>query len=152
MITKQFVTAGKAIFTVELPPNFAAISDNPPKPHYTYKVSLKKGDPNGQWKNDSWFVNLLAGPDNTNDYVYLGKLIPDSGEVRHTDKSKIGKDSWPFRIIQRVLARLWANDGPAIEAAGWDVHHVGKCCRCGRALTVPESIESGIGPECATKI
>jgi hypothetical protein len=30
--------------------------------------------------------------------------------------------------------------------------HEGKCCRCGRKLTVPASIASGIGPECATKI
>jgi hypothetical protein len=28
------------------------------------------------------------------------------------------------------------------------VHHEGRCGRCGRTLTVPESIESGFGPEC----
>jgi hypothetical protein len=28
-------------------------------------------------------------------------------------------------------------------------HHEGKCGRCGRLLTVPSSIESGIGPECS---
>ena len=28
------------------------------------------------------------------------------------------------------------------------VYHEGKCCRCGRTLTTPESIKKGIGPEC----
>jgi hypothetical protein len=29
-----------------------------------------------------------------------------------------------------------------------EVWHEGRCGRCGRALTVPESVERGIGPEC----
>ena len=31
------------------------------------------------------------------------------------------------------------------KADGW---HEGRCGRCGRKLTVPESIEAGYGPEC----
>jgi hypothetical protein len=31
---------------------------------------------------------------------------------------------------------------------GYKIQHEGKCCRCGRTLTTPESIERGIGPEC----
>ena len=34
---------------------------------------------------------------------------------------------------------------------GFEFWHEGKCGRCGRKLTVPESIEAGIGPECAGK-
>jgi hypothetical protein len=30
-----------------------------------------------------------------------------------------------------------------------EFHHCGFCCRCGRTLTDPASIESGIGPICA---
>lgn len=29
-----------------------------------------------------------------------------------------------------------------------NVYHHGICCKCGRKLTTPESLESGIGPEC----
>jgi hypothetical protein len=32
------------------------------------------------------------------------------------------------------------------------IWHEGRCGRCGRRLTVPESIESGYGPECIGKI
>jgi len=33
-----------------------------------------------------------------------------------------------------------------------EVWHEGRCARCGRRLTVPESISSGFGPECITKV
>jgi hypothetical protein len=32
--------------------------------------------------------------------------------------------------------------------SGWEFRHEGRCGRCGRTLTVPESIDSGFGPEC----
>jgi hypothetical protein len=32
-----------------------------------------------------------------------------------------------------------------------DVLHSGRCGRCGRTLTTPDSIERGLGPECAHK-
>jgi hypothetical protein len=31
----------------------------------------------------------------------------------------------------------------------FEVWHEGKCGKCGRALTVPSSILTGIGPECS---
>ena len=161
MFSSEIVTAGKCIFTVEVPPSFGLTMENPPKPHYTYRVKLKKGDPDGKWKNDSYFVGVLTGPDNTRDYTYLGMLemnrIGDeigktNGVVKLTAASKFADDSWPVRIVRQVLARIWANDAQAIEAAGWMLHHEGRCCRCGRPLTVPSSVESGIGPECASKM
>jgi hypothetical protein len=35
---------------------------------------------------------------------------------------------------------------------GCEVYHEGRCGRCNRKLTVPESIETGLGPECASKL
>ena len=29
------------------------------------------------------------------------------------------------------------------------IQHIGKCCKCGRPLTDPESIKLGVGPICA---
>ena len=152
LFSQQIVTAGKCIFTVEVPPSFGLTLENPPKPHYTFRVKLKKGDPDGKWKDDAYFVGLLTGPDNTRDYTYLGKLIPATGEVRMTPGSAFADDAWPVKIVRKVIARIYANDTQAIEAAGWTLHHEGRCCRCGRPLTVPESVESGIGPECANKM
>jgi len=144
MITKDFIAAGNAIFTVEpsdtFKEQFPAV-----KPHYTYKVRFKEGKGNF---GDAYFVSLLTGPENTTDYTYLGMLNVDTGEVRLTAKSKFADDTWPVKIVRRVLARMWAGEEHEIAANGWKVHHEGKCGRCGRRLTVPESIENGIGPEC----
>jgi hypothetical protein len=147
MITPDFVTAGNATFTIEPAP--AYLAGRPEcKPHYTYRVSRKPATE--RW-GETWFVSLLAGQDNTADYAYLGILDATAGAVRLTARSPFGPDACPVKIVSRVLAALWAGNGGAVEAAGWKVHHEGRCGRCGRALTVPESVESGIGPECARR-
>lgn len=138
-ITREFVTAGNATFTVELP----AGSD---KPHYTFRV--RRSEPTPQFPKPAYFVSLLTGPDNESSYSYVGLLNRENGAVRTTAKSKIPADSYVVRLLGRVLLRVWNNEQEIVESAGFRLHHEGKCCRCGRKLTVPESIESGIGPEC----
>jgi Family of unknown function (DUF6011) len=142
MITKQFLTAGKAIFTLEVPETFQKEKDS--KPHYTFKISKKKDV-------DIWFVNLLTGPDNMSDYTYIGKLNPDNGVVSLTRASKLNDKSLCFRLLNRVTHCLWNGEEGKIKDAGFDLHHEGRCGRCGRRLTVPESVLTGLGPECAGK-
>jgi hypothetical protein len=127
VITKDFVLAGRAVFTVESP-----------EKHWTYRVKRK---------DNVWFVGLLTGPDNASSYTYLGMLHED-GTVHLTAKSKYREDSKPVRVLRAVLKRVWVDDAQAITAAGWDVNHEGKCGCCGRALTTPMSCLTGIGPVC----
>jgi hypothetical protein len=143
MLSRKFVTAGRAIFTVEVPGETARVHG---KPHYTYQVRLKPAKGNYP---DTYFVSVLTGPDNNSNYSYLGILNPQTGIVRTTAKSKFQADSFTVRLLNRVLSRLWVDDAASIAAAGFDMHHEGRCGRCGRRLTVPESIETGLGPECA---
>ena len=147
MLTKNFMTAGKAIFTVEVPENIRTAHG---KPHYTYRIKASK--PNAQYPNPTYFVGVLTGPNNTQDYAYIGILDTVTGTVRTTAKSKFGNDSFTVKLVNRVLNRVWNNDVEPIFNAGFNLHHEGKCGRCGRKLTVPQSIESGIGPECASKL
>lgn len=133
MITKDFITAGKAIFTVS----------NGKGEHYTFRVTHKEATGNYP---ATWFVALLTGPENTSDYTYMGMLNPQEGSVRLTRNSKFNEDSTPVRVIRWALGIVWkSGEFPT----GYKLQHEGKCGRCGRTLTVPESIESGIGPECA---
>ena len=133
MITRQFITAGKAVFTVQ------SVSGQ----YFTFKVTHKEG--NVQWP-PVWFVSLLTGPDNTSDFTYMGMLEAEIGTVRLTKASKYNDDTLPVKVLRWALTVVWSGkDLPA----GYQIHHEGRCCRCGRVLTVPESIESGIGPECA---
>lgn len=148
MITKDFITAGRAIFTLKLSDQYRSAHPECP-PHYTYKIAFKEGS-NGF--SDAWFVNLLTGPDNTSDYTYVGMLNPDNGSIRLTKKSQYKENSPPILLLSRLLLRVWAEEQDQIEKAGFRLHHEGRCGRCGRLLTVPESVESGIGPECASKM
>lgn len=147
MISKRFVLAGRAVFTLEVPADFIVSQralGNECKPHYTFRVNFSEN------YGGKWFVNLLTGPDNTRSYSYVGELNPETGAVKLTPRSTYKITTLPVRLLQRVLANVWA-ESDALEHHGFSLHHVGKCGRCGRPLTVPASILSGIGPECAKK-
>ena len=136
MLSSNFITAGKAIFTVS----------NGKGEHYTYKITKKEAQGNYPAAH---FVSLLTGPDNTSDYTYIGMLDVLTGMVRTTAKSRLQRDSKPVRVINWTLGLVWSG---ADLPEGYNLQHEGRCGRCGRALTVPESIASGLGPECAGKI
>lgn len=141
---KEFFVAGKAVFTIEVPAQFQR--DFKTNPHYTYKIVRKEGK-NGQ--PDAYFVYLLSGPDNFRNYSYVGKFNNLTGQLAITRNSKASDDAWSVRIFRRAIARIFEGHPEAIEKAGFDVHHEGKCGKCGRKLTVPESIKTGLGPICS---
>jgi len=148
-ISKTFFLAGKATFTVKVPVAFA--EKNGTNLHYTFKI--QQSEPSEKYPNPAHFVKLLNGPDNTSDFAYLGKLIAGTGEVTLSGKSCAGEGAWSVRIVRRVMAQFFEGEGlAAIQATGWEIDHMGKCGRCGRPLTVPESIECGIGPDCAEQM
>jgi hypothetical protein len=148
-LNNKFFTAGNCTFTVKVPACFC--EKHGCNLHYTYKI--EQSEPSDKYPKPAHFVKLLSGPDNTADYKYLGILNPETGEVRLTAKSCAHDTAWSVRIVRRVLAQIFEGEGMAgILKHGWDVHHEGKCGRCGRPLTVPESLELGIGPDCANQM
>jgi len=108
---------------------------------YTYRVK-RKADAN------LWFVTTLYGTDNTSDYSYLG-FINEDRRFGLTRKSRFTKDSPQTKAFDWALRHL-VEKGEVPEQL--EVWHEGRCGRCGRLLTVPESIASGIGPECAKRV
>ena len=127
--TKTFALAGNATFTV------TSVKTGT---RFTYKVR----QPNPEAPH---FVKVLTGSDNENSYTFLGTIFSD-GTFRHGKKSPIGPDAPSSKAFSYVWTHLDELTGKV------EIHHEGKCCRCGRKLTVPESIESGIGPECREKM
>ena len=100
------------------------------------------------WPDDKpWFVQLLTGSDNESDYTFFGTIFAD-GSFRLSRKSPIGPDAPSVKGFDWIWRHLQAGNLPETV----EVHHEGRCGRCGRALTVPESIESGFGPECINHI
>lgn len=107
---------------------------------YTYRITKKFFD--GKPK-PFFFVSVLVGPDNWMNYKYAGTLSETTLELRSSAKSKIA-DTAPS-----VVAFRWAM--AHLDSDRFEFWHEGHCCRCGKKLTVPESIERGMGPDCATK-
>lgn len=112
---------------------------------YTYKVRQSEKQ---EGRDQVHFVKLLGGPDNTSDYFYMGTIF-NQRDFRLTRKSSLRKDSNPVIVFNYVFSRL-VDGRPLPECV--EIWHEGRCCRCGRKLTVPESIEAGIGPECAGRV
>jgi hypothetical protein len=141
MISTQFLTGGRAVFTVE----------SSTGEWRTFRVASPKDQKDRGEEARLFFVSLLTGPDNIGDFTYLGVMARDPAgrwALRLTAKSRLTPDSLPVRVFQWSLRVI---QGLAPLPEGYAIHHEGRCCRCGRTLTVPESITSGIGPECAAK-
>jgi hypothetical protein len=110
---------------------------------FTYRVSVSKPK---EGKQPVHFVSVLTGPDNREDYEFLGTIFPDGG-YRRSMKSQIGPDAPSAKAWEWTWAHL---DGP--EADRVEVWHEGTCSRCNRPLTDPASIERGLGPVCAERV
>lgn len=103
---------------------------------FTFKVKQKKD-------SNLFFVSVLTNPDS---YTYIGTVI--NGQFKHGKKSKITKDAQSVRVFDYVFNNLVSNSLPNFI----EVWHEGRCGKCGRNLTVPESIANGLGPECIKTI
>lgn len=116
---------------------------------FTYKVR-KNHTPLKPGEKPLYFVSLLTGPDNTTSYQSIG-IIAQAKNFHITKKAKaLGiSDTTPS-----VLALRWVLDFLIIDRipATVEIWHEGRCGVCNRPLTVPESIATGIGPLCITKL
>ena len=132
----EYLLAGRAVITLE---------NKNTGNRFTYKVKKKEVNPN----SNLYFVSLLQGPDNTSDYNYLGTIFfnpkEEKGEFKLTKNSRAGQDALSFKAFHWFFNMLQQQKE---LPEGVIVYHEGTCGRCGRTLTVPESIEIGLGPYC----
>ena len=135
--TLRYVLAGQAIVTFQ---------SEKTGTHFTYRITaVDKPAPTApRARPVSHFVAVLTAPDQ---YTYLG-CIYGAQAYAHGGKSRVGLDAPSARAFAWVWARL-AHDKrmPGTLA----VYHEGRCGRCGRRLTTPASVASGLGPECAKR-
>ncbi len=86
-------------------------------------------------------VECKALGDKYSGYKFLGfvNLTDRKFKRRFHDLNFVGYKTWVWLL--KNLNRLESFEKLVI-------YHEGKCCKCGMPLTVPESIDSGIGPDC----
>lgn len=111
-----------------------------PKGHRTFRIKTQKDD--ATFAPGSRVIALLVGSDNTSDYKGFGFV---KGDQIFVWKSKRGTGDW--ETYAKLLRKLALGE----EVPGYTLHLAGTCVRCNRKLTVPWSIENGIGPICASK-
>ena len=132
---KAFLFAGNATVTIR---------SKSTQTRYTYRVKAPPKDKEGPC---SFFVAVLTGSDNTTDFTYLGHVFRNSGDYVHGRKSTIGLEA------PSAIAWKWFHDciilGGRLRPEKVEIWHEGRCGRCNRKLTVPESIDIGLGPDCA---
>lgn len=130
---KRFIIGGKAIMTLE---------SKRTGRWFTYKIKKAKKDE----EKSSFFVSVLTGADNETAYTYMGTIFQNDGKLKFTltKNSKIGEDAFSYKAFN-FFFNLMINGKTHEEII---VYHRGICGRCGRTLTVPESLITGLGPEC----
>jgi Family of unknown function (DUF6011) len=128
----EFIFGGKAIVTFK---------NRETGNRYTYRISASKD-------SKIFFVGVLYGADNESAYAYLGIVDPISKNFSQTKASKIKADDTRVKVFKYVLHHIVKGNLPEVI----ELWHEGRCGRCGRLLTVPESIEAGFGPECITRL
>jgi hypothetical protein len=123
---------------------------------YTYRV---RALPPTKWDSErreyvevdgppsTWLVQLLVGSDNNSSYKPLG-LSNDTTLLVPTQNSRYSVESKPFRAFKYAIGNLRRGEIPE----DLEIWHEGRCGKCNRALTVPESIATGFGPECSRSL
>jgi hypothetical protein len=128
---KKFLIGGNAIITLE---------SKQTSRWFTYRIKAKDKDD----ELSPYFVSVLTGMDNESAYTYIGAIF-NHNSFKLTKNSKIGDTAPSYIAFNYFFANLMNNRLHPDLA----VYHRGICGRCGRTITVPESLITGLGPECA---
>lgn len=111
---------------------------------FTFQIQVAKARGSEERRGPSHFVSVLTGPDH---YDYLG-CIYEGRAYSHGRKSRLDPSA-PSAVAFAWVWRTLTGGKMHPELA---VYHEGRCGACGRRLTTPESIQTGLGPVCAKRI
>jgi hypothetical protein len=131
----KFMFAGKSIFT---------FINTKTENRFTYKIKSAKD-------SNLFFVSVLTTNSDSehrelSSYDYIGTCV--EGNYKHGKKSLVSSDAQSVRVFEFMLDKLKSDS----LSDFLEVWHEGFCGKCGRRLTVPSSILTGIGPDCFKKL
>ncbi len=129
---RRFMLAGNATFTV--------VSKNSGQ-RFTYRIRASED-------GAVHFVSLLNGADNESSYAYFGYIRREIF-FHGGAKARVSRDAPSAKAFDWLWRCLQSQDHVPRTVEIW---HEGRCGRCNRKLTVPESIRTGLGPECAGRV
>ncbi len=150
-VAKDFILAGRCVVTLE------EIATGDRDTYLVSQVVDEEKDDDGKVvariPREKYFVSLLVGSDNTRNFRYLGFIDKKFGDFAFRTTGGTKKNaSASAQNVNRfgdVLRWLVSGTNAAHQVRVW---HRGLCGHCGKDLTVPSSIATGIGPTCAAKL
>lgn len=112
--------------------------------HKTFEIKTKKLD--SKFAPGKRVLAMLTGPDNTRDYTGFAFIDESGAYVWRKQRTS------DFETYAKMVHSM-STEGENSRYFKWGYRLTQEraCVRCNRRLTHPESIESGIGPECATR-
>jgi hypothetical protein len=118
--------------------------NNQSETHMTVRVKQAKDKEDRKKKLPIFFVNVSLLDDKTTGFVFAGTFFTDTMVMKLSkhapSDSRIGQVmSWIFRAV---------HNPQILKDKNVSLLHEGRCCRCALPLTHPESINTGLGPDC----
>jgi hypothetical protein len=114
---------------------------------FTYRISApsKETAKGGKVRDFAANVRFVSLADNEDTFAFLGTIFVQDRRFVWSRKSHVQMTAPSVVLFHDVFGALTA-DAVSDNIA---IFHEGVCGRCGRTLTVPTSIASGFGPDCA---
>lgn len=113
--------------------------------HITFRVQTLKRK-RGQPEDTRYFdVYVKALNDKYQGNRYIGRIdrkLKSFKPYGYIDRDHVGIQTIEWIIRNWTILEEWEKEGKLA------IYHLGSCCKCGLPLTVPESIQNGIGPQC----
>ena len=130
---KNFIFGGNATFT---------IVNTDSKKYFPFKVRKSKDS------DEVFFVSIMNHSVNNYNHNFLGTFFSKDNCYKTSKKSSIKSDTTSSKVISWFFNYFINSEEkyPTVQ-----VYHDGKCGKCGRKLTTPESVKSGLGPICGGK-
>lgn len=128
----NFIFAGNSLFTVV---------NSQTGNRFTFKVKKSKQDedPAKISQTQVHFVRVLTNPEV---YEFIGTCF--DRKYSHSKRTRISSEAQSVKVFNWIVSKLISGNLPEFI----EIWHEGRCGKCGRVLTVPSSIQIGIGPEC----
>lgn len=104
------------------------------------RVTVRFRKPSGF---DKVVVDVMVNNDNEEGFAYAGVLVGTNLSISSKCKTPTEKVLYAKKVLDWTLNAAVKGNLKTVRCL-----HEGRCARCGKKLTVPESIDSGLGPEC----
>jgi hypothetical protein len=135
----QGIVLDETNFNVAVHDGIVTIANPQTGQHRTFKVETVRNDESPL--KGKRIVSLLIGPDNGEDYKGFA-FAGENGVTVWKRFKDVDSGVWEKYASMLTYPALWGRKGVKYLCEA-------RCRVCGRRLTVPESVTSGIGPVCA---